>query len=698
MSDLEIYNCDNFYEKTSMEPYQVIDYKSLRGDPSDNIPGVKGIGEKTALSLIADYKNIDAVYENIDNIKGSVKDKLINDKDMAYLSKRLATIDINVDIEVKKDDLSFDFPFDIQVKGLFNELEFRTLARKEIFKDSEIQDIKKEETENINVINFSDINEKLNGRFSVFFEDEISFNFGDNKEYKIKIKNSFFDEGLDYEKLIDNIKPIFENKDNTIIVFNRKELEHKLYSFGIKIEAFIEDISIKKYLVDYTGKEENFKDIITDFNLNINNPAYSIYELNNILDKKLEEEGVKDLYYNVELPLSKVLFEMEKNGFKIDENVLTDSKLKYEKEIKIFTEKIYEFAGERFNVNSPKQLSVILFEKLNLKSGKKTKTSYSTNADVLEGLQDSHEIIPLIIKFRQKQKLLSTYIDGFKPLIDKKTGLVHTSFNQLVTSTGRLSSKEPNLQNIPVRDEEGKEIRKFFVARNENHILVGADYSQIELRLLAHFSGCKKLIDAYNSAEDIHSLTAAEVFNVPLNEVTSAMRRNAKAVNFGIIYGISSFGLSQNLKISRKKAEEYISRYFEKYDEVKNYMNQNVEFAKKNGFVITLLGRKRVIREINSSNYVVRSFGERAAMNMPLQGSSADIIKVAMINVYNRLKHENLKSQLILQVHDELIIDTLLEEQEQVSKLLKEEMEGAANLKVPLTVEVFNGKSWYDAK
>jgi len=441
MSDLEVYDIKNFTEKTTLCPCQIIDLKSLMGDSSDNIPGVKGVGEKTALSLLADYKNLDGVYENIENIKGSLKEKLVNEKTIAYISRKLAEIDTKVEIEINKEDLTFDFPFNSQVKEMFNELEFRTLVKKEIFGKDIIENNEKEELEIENILDFSEIEQKFTGTFSVYFEDEISFNFGTNTEYKIKLKNNFFDEGLEYEKLFTFIKPIFENTYNTIIVFNKKSLEHKLYAFGIEIKSKIEDISIKKYLVDYTGKEESLKDVLNDYNSDTKYPAYSIFKINTELDKKMEEEGVKELYYNVELPLSKVLFEMEQNGFKIDENILAEYKSKYENEIKYLTEKIYELAGERFNVNSPKQLAVILFEKLNLKSGKKTKTSFSTNVDVLESLQDKHEIIPLILRFRQKQKLLSTYIDGFKPLIDKKTGMVHTSFNQLVTSTGRLSSK-----------------------------------------------------------------------------------------------------------------------------------------------------------------------------------------------------------------------------------------------------------------
>ena len=362
------------------------------------------------------------------------------------------------------------------------------------------------------------------------------------------------------------------------------------------------------------------------------------------------------------------------------------------------TEKITELAGCEFNLNSPKQLGVILFEKLGLKSGKKNKNGYSTSADILEKLKDEHPIVAEILKYRQIQKLYSTYIKGFEPLVEKGTGLVHTCFNQTLTSTGRLSSKEPNLQNIPVREQEGRELRKLFVSSFDGGKIAGADYSQIELRLLAHFSGCNQLIEAFNEGKDVHALTASQVFGVPLAEVTKDMRQSAKAVNFGIIYGISDFGLSEQLKISPKRAGEYIKKYFEMYPSVKEYMDKNVEFARENGYVTTLLGRKRYIREINSPNFNLRSFGERAAMNMPLQGTAADIIKIAMLSVHSEMKKRGLKSKLILQVHDELIVDALAEEVDEVLEILKNKMENAVKLSVPLTVETECGDRWYDAK
>jgi DNA polymerase-1 len=415
--------------------------------------------------------------------------------------------------------------------------------------------------------------------------------------------------------------------------------------------------------------------------------------------KKLEEEGATVLYHDVELPLSDVLFDMEQAGFKVDVNALNLAGEKYSAILKGLEEQIRLQADEpTLNVNSPKQLGEVLFEKLKLAKGKKTKHGYSTTAEILESLEDLHPIIPLILQYRRIQKLNSTYIEGLKPLIEKSTGLIHTSFNQTVTATGRLSSKEPNLQNIPVRDEEGKEIRKLFVPKSEDRIIIGADYSQIELRLLAAFSNCQSLIAAFSSGQDVHAQTAAKVFNVPLDGVTPQMRSSAKAVNFGIIYGISEYGLAKQLKIENSKAREYINSYFKEYPEVKKYMDDNVAFAKENGYAKTLLGRRRYIRELSSSNYNLRQFGERVAMNMPLQGSSADIIKLAMLGVAKRLKKENLKSELILQVHDELIVDAFISEKDAVIKILTEEMEGAVSLSVPLTVGKEIGKTWYDAK
>ena len=411
------------------------------------------------------------------------------------------------------------------------------------------------------------------------------------------------------------------------------------------------------------------------------------------------DDKEKKLYKDVELPLSYVLYDMERTGFAIDQSSIEDMSSYYLKKIEPLKEKIIALAGVDFNINSTKQLSDVLFQKLGLKHGKKSKTGgFSTNVDILEELSDQHEIVPLIIEYRKYSKLLSTYVEGFKPLIDKDTSLVHTTFYQTLTTTGRLSSRKPNLQNIPVRDEEGKVLRKLFSARSGDRVLVDADYSQIELRLLAVYSKCQKMIDAFNGGRDFHTETAATVFSVPIENVTSSMRKTAKAVNFGIIYGISDYGLAENLKISPKKANEIISKYFETYPEVRAFMDGNVDFARKNGYAVTAFGRKRFIREINASNYNLRSFGERAAMNMPLQGTAADIIKIAMINVYNRLNKEGLKAKLVLQVHDELIIDSPIEEAEIVKKIIKEEMEGAVNLSVKLVAEVSSGKNWFDCK
>ncbi|MBQ0099213.1 MAG: DNA polymerase I, partial [Firmicutes bacterium] len=417
------------------------------------------------------------------------------------------------------------------------------------------------------------------------------------------------------------------------------------------------------------------------------------------LKENLKEQNLEKLYKDIELPLSDVLFDMEEEGFKVDINSLIDTGEKYKKILLDLEKQIRESVGEEnLNVNSPKQLGEVLFEKLKIGKGKKTKSGFSTSAEVLEELSNEHPVIPLILRYRQIAKLNSTYVDGLKDLVNKKTGLIHTCFNQTVTATGRLSSKEPNLQNIPIREDEGRELRKFFIPKNENGFIVGADYSQIELRLLASFSKCDALIDAFKRGDDVHAITASRVFNVPLDKVTKEMRRNAKAVNFGVIYGISEYGLAKNLHISPKDARAYIDNYFKTYPEVKKYMDGNIAFAKENGYSITMMGRRRYIRELKSSNFNLRSFGERVAMNMPLQGSSADIIKLAMINVSNRLKKENLKSKLILQVHDELLLDVPFSEKEIAKKILKEEMEGAVNLAVKLSVEVECGETWFDAK
>ncbi len=704
VSELLKLNSDNFLNSIGYRPDQVIEMKALMGDSSDNIPGVKGIGEKTALSLITKYSNLEGIYGHIEEISGSLYEKLQEGKDMAYLSRKLATIDRNVHLDINLDQCSVILPFSNEVYQQFLQLEFTSLLKLDIFENKENEVQKQNPAEKVSIQYITDKKsflQQLNSceLFSVVVSGNDYHFYFNGIENIIKEQITLLDEGISAQETNEILHALFERKNGKAIIFSVKDLMHKLSLQGIDLQISQEDVSLMKYLTDYTGKDDDLQATLSAYGFDMNMPAYGIYCIYFQLKEKLVSEGLESLYRNIELPLTNVLFQMEKCGVKIDVKTSEILEKKYRDQISKITAEIYAQAGEEFNINSPLQLGKILFEKLKLPAPRKNKRgAYSTSADILEKLQDDYKIVKDVLRCRHFQKLLSTYIDGFKPLIDKKTGLVHTTYNQIQTTTGRLSSLNPNLQNIPVRDEEGRELRKLFVARSEERILVDADYSQIELRLLAHFSGCKELIEAYHSGQDIHALTASQVFGVPIEKVDSSQRRAAKAVNFGIIYGISEFGLAANLNISAKQARDYIKRYFEKYSDIKKYMDSNVDFAHKNEYVTTLLGRKRVIHEINSSNYNIRSFGERAAMNMPLQGSSADIIKIAMLRVYDRLIKEGLRSQLILQVHDELVIDAYESEQKQVIEILKYEMEHAAELKVPLIAEIHCGKNWYEAK
>lgn len=702
ITETEIYSNENFKEKTGIEPIQIIDLKSMMGDSSDNIPGIAGVGEKTALSLVEKYGSLENLYSHIDELSGKLKEKVENSKDIAYLSKTLATINVKLDIPVKDEDMGYSFPFGAATKKLFIDLDFKNVLRREelFLADDEISESVKKNKELPEIIEVNDV-----VSLPKFGEDKLlAVNLGDNlnvydgeKEYKINVTDNFFDKGIMYGEAVGYIAKLVGNDKRKLVVYAKKDLRTELNKFKVAFNAFAYDVAIEKYLADFSGKDEKLSEVIAAYDLDKDRIGWSLNEIHDRLFEKLKTENMLDLYEKVELPLSDVLFSMERSGFKVDVATLNEMANEYDKRIAVIAEKIDEYAGEKVNPNSPKQLGKILYDKLGLISGKK-KGNPSTSADVLEKIADKHPIVPLILKYRQLQKLNSTYIKGFRPLIDEDTGLIHTCFNQTLTTTGRLSSKEPNLQNIPVREQEGKEIRKLFVSSFENGKIVGADYSQIELRLLAHFSKCQPLIDAFLSGKDIHRITASQVFGVGEDQVTPEMRRSAKAVNFGIIYGISDYGLSEQLKISPKKAGEYIAKYFDAYPHVKEYMNSNVEFARKNGYVSTLLGRKRYIPEINSSNFNLRSFGERAAMNMPLQGTAADVIKIAMIKVANRIKKEGLHSRLILQVHDELIVDTAEDEVEEVKNILVEEMQSAVTLSVPLTVETECGTRWFDAK
>ncbi len=728
ISDIEEYTLENFEDKAGYKPYQVIEMKALMGDSSDNIPGVAGVGQKTALDLITTYKDIDNLYANKEQLKGKLLEKITLGEDMARLSKKLATIDTDCGVDTDLNKMLVPDKFPLLAREKFIELEFKTLAlKKELFEDGEIvknvQDSFQNQESDIDGTN-DELGQKNDKgfdqtpikvkkiddltQFSVEdLGEEVSFDisqnsvnlYSDGVEFTFAKRQTLLDDGFELSEILSVLKGLFEG-DKKLIVFDKKSLKHMLKNtVEIHLTADCQDLSILKYIADYTAGGQTLDDFIIEYRFEEDSRAYAQFKICSFLHSKLKEDGLESLYYDVELPLFDVLFDMEENGFKVDLQKLSEVRTKYKEILSGLERQIKDLSGEPdININSPFQLGDVLFVKLKLGKGKKIKRGYSTSADILEGLEDAHPIVPLILKYRQLQKLQSTYVEGLGDLVDKSSGLIHTSFNQTVAATGRLSSKEPNLQNIPIREDEGRELRKLFVAKGEDRVLVSADYSQIELRLLAAFSGCKGLIEAFKKGEDVHSSTASKVFGVKPEEVTPQMRRSAKAVNFGIIYGISEYGLAKNLKIPNWQAREYIKAYFEQYPEVKEYMDSNVEFARQNGYAISLLKRKRYIRELKSSNFNVRQFGERVAMNMPLQGSSADIIKVAMVNVAKTLKERGLKSELILQVHDELIIDAFENELQEVRKILEDCMENAVKLAVDLTVEMGSGKTWYETK
>lgn len=711
VSDLLELNAENFRDEIGVTPSQIIDLKALMGDKSDNIPGVAGVGEKSAYSLLNDYFDLDGVYAHIDELKGALKTKLETRKEDAYFSKKLATILTEAPVEAELSDCLLQMPFSVAVREKFAEFEFRSLLSLPIFnEEEEVAPVRSTVEPTVDVVTPETVQQAIEivkashaeyiacdwseKGFCFYLSDCLSGNVV--TEYSLPIKQGLLDVGV-YEYQLNPLLRLIFGGEKTIVAYNTKELRRKLAEVEISFTSSFEDVGILKCITEGLSNTDSLDFCLTYYALPLSARAYGAFRLREIYAGELNERE-KELYYSVELPLSEVLFDMESEGISVNLAVLNELSAKYQAEQDEVTERIYELAREKFNVNSTQQLGAVLFEKLLIGQGqKKAKNtrSYKTTAEELEKYRDEHPIIEQILRYRQIQKLRSTYLEGFRPLI--KEGKVHTTYSQINTSTGRLSSANPNLQNIPVRTEEGRILRKLFLA-SEGNLLVDADYSQIELRLLAHFSGCKELIQAYCEGKDIHASTASQVFGVPLEKVTSQMRREAKAVNFGIIYGMSSFGLSKDLGISAKKAQEYIDRYFATYSSVKEYMNGNVQSAKDTGYTTTLLGRRRVINELKSSNYNLRSFGERAAMNMPLQGSSADIIKLAMLKTAKALKEQGLKAKLVLQVHDELIIDCPEAEVEAVKVLLKEAMETAVSLSVPLTVDVGVGKDWYEAK
>ncbi len=701
ISEFCTYDAAGVKEKMGVNPDQIIDYKALRGDPSDNIPGVKGIGEKTAINLISKYCSLDGVYEHIDEISGKTKEKLVNDKENAYFSYKLATIYKTIPFEYTFDSIKYNGINRDALIDKYKELEFNSFLKN--IPDTSIKVTKDD---------YEIVKGKINieGKRSLYIElDGINYHtasfvgaaiYDGNKSY-------YFDQAalMLNKDLLKNVCVTFDNKKNNVFLnkYNMKvnvsfdtmigayllnynvkdDISYLATSFGVEIPYYEEITNTKKVMSD----EERISAIVLKSKF-----LYDTYEEFN---NKLKSEELYDLYYDIEHPLIYVLSDMEINGICVDTKVIDDLKIDIKERIDKLEQKIYDLSGEEFNISSPKQLGEILYNKLNLPKGR-GKNATSTAHDVLIKYKNIHPIINEILEYRNLSKLVSTYIDTFNSYI-LSDGKIHTIYKQTGTRTGRLSSVDPNLQNIPVRSEEGKKIRKAFLA-SENSYLLSSDYSQIELRVLAHISNSISLQNAFINGEDIHTRVAADIFNIPFDEVTPNMRRTAKSVIFGIVYGISGYGLSENLDISQKEAKEYIDKYLNLYPEVAKYMKDIVEETKKTGYVRTLCNRKREIEEIKNTNYLIRSSGERMALNTPIQGTSADILKLAMIEIFNKLNEGNYKTKMLLQVHDELIFDVPEEELEEIKVLVKDTMENIFKLSVPLKVSIDYGKNWYEAK
>ena len=731
-TETEDYTVEKVIEKYGLSPKSLIEVKGLAGDSSDNIPGIPGVGEKTAINLIKDYKDIEGIYKHIDNLKGKLKEKIKQNEEMAYLSRTLGTIDTKVPIDKKVDNMKVTKWDNEKVADLFTKLKFNRfierfgLEKESMNKTQEIniegQEITeeqfekyKQEVKKCKKIFYYIITEAENGTgiLNTTIDGITLYSEEANTAYLLK----------DIQKL----KNIFEDAEILKIGYKQKQdyillkqigINPNNLMFDIEIAGYLLNSNITKYTIEYLSEEYLNIDVATylkkdepqekqltlfetpeDKKPSKKNYVYTylINKLYYILTDKMKQTCTLDLFNKIEMPLLEVLADMQYQGIYVDKDKLLDFGNELKNRIEELTKEIYDLAGEEFNINSPKQLGEILFEKLKLPMGKKNKKGYSTGVEILEKLKFTHPIIERLLEYRQIGKLNSTYVEGLMPYINKTTKKIHSSFHQTVTATGRISSTEPNLQNIPTRNELGKNLRKVFKPE-EGNIFIDADYSQIELRVLAHISNDEHMIQAFNNDEDIHTQVASKVFNIPMEEVTKEQRTKAKAVNFGIVYGISDFGLSEQLKIPRKEAKQYIEQYLKKYQGIKKFMETIVEIAKKEGYVETLFHRRRYIPEINSNNYMVRQFGSRIAMNTPIQGTAADIMKLAMINIYNELNKQNLKSKIILQVHDELLIEAIPEEKEKVDQILKQKMENVITLKVPLKIDIEEGKNLYDAK
>ena len=694
-----------FNDTYGFDPIHMIDLKALMGDASDNIPGVKGIGEKGAIKLVSEYKTIDNIYENIDKIKGATQIKLIDGKEDAYYSKDLVTIYREVPLDITFDDLLYKGENADELIDIYNDLGFYSLLRK-----INTSDIKKEKSREDEFKIISDINDvKISEDTSIYLDTTIG-NYHDAEILGIALYNSTLSCYIPYDIFKNNTSIL--DTDYNLSTYDYKKLIVVFNKYGIKVPNINFDTMISAYLLNYETKD----DICYLANkLNIYIPSYDKKEvvtseeaarrailkakfIYNTKDKLYEDMKREDniyLFENIEMPLAKVLAKMETTGIRVDKKVLEEMGTEIKIKLEILTRDIYNYAGEEFNINSPKQLGEILFDKLKLPGAKKNKNGYATDIDVLKKLTE-YPIINKILEYRDLAKLYSTYIDGIISTI-REDGKIHTIYTQTLTRTGRLSSIEPNLQNIPMRSEYGRLIRKAFIPE-DNSVILSSDYSQIELRVFAHLSGVNDLINAFKEGVDIHTKTAMDIFKVPMEGVTKNMRRQAKAVNFGILYGISSYGLAEDIGIPVKEAKEFINKYFETYPGVKDYMDKEIDEAKRNGYVKTIMNRKRVIEELKSSNYMVRSMGERMALNTPVQGSASDILKKAMVEISDIFEKENIKSKMLLQVHDELIFNVYNDEIDKVKDIVYNTMTKVFELKVPLDVDIELGNNWYEAK
>ncbi|MEG0387287.1 MAG: DNA polymerase I [Niameybacter sp.] len=719
-TEIESYYAKDVEAKYEVTPEAFIDVKGLMGDASDNIKGVPGIGEKTAIKLVKTYGSIENLYEHIEEItQKKLKENLVTYKDQALESKMLATIVCDVELEYTWDEFSLDLALSEEAEELFKNLEFKKLITK-LPRASASKPVEQVE---VHVLSGLEVAASAGECAITYAYEEGQLDLG--LAFDGKVGCLSFD--LEDPNQVTTLKAFFEQEQGLKVIHDSKQLRHILCPYHIEIKGQVFDTFIAAYLIEPTNETYEISEIADRF-LGMQNVvstesllgkgksmkawlsleteertrflterAHVLQAAYPVLKKEIDDNEMQELFYGIEMPLVKVLFDMEVEGVKVDVEKLKAYGKELDALIETVAEKVYQAAGETFNINSPKQLGAILFEKMDIPAVKKTKTGYSTAAEVLEKLKDGYPIVEDILAYRQYTKLKSTYVEGLLAVMTKAQK-IHSSFNQTITATGRISSTEPNLQNIPIKLEMGKRIRELFIPSSDEYIFLDADYSQIELRVLASLAGDEKLIHAFNEGIDIHTLTASEVFHVPFEEVSPLERSNAKAVNFGIVYGMGAFSLSEDLKITQKEAAAYIEGYFEKYPKIKDYLDSCVSYARDHGYVKTIFNRKREIPEINSKNFNLREFGKRKAMNTPIQGAAADIIKLAMVDVHQALQEEGLHSKVVLTVHDELLLEVYKPEQAQVAKLLKEKMEQAVDLKVTLSVDVHSGENWLAAK